>query len=295
MNLSTKIKLQVLKQTRRFKFYSRILKFNTPSFTKFSVAMSPNAQGYLEQLKDVGFFITEPKFIDLADYIDSEYFKKMDNDADLKNLLERRKMKNLSGGSIYESGQKQSWYASFQDPRFEELLFDKDLCSTFYNYFHRQPYYRDSVQLTRDVFGEDVSTRIASKFHLDYGLHQLSLVLLIHDITEKETHTLYALRSNRKYRFKETDSRWTYEDSDIEAKFETKKLLGKKGSVLVFDAGNGFHKISEMPNSSRKMFFLNITAGSNIIPNNLDSKQSWIGLQNQPDYIKAMFNKTYAT
>jgi hypothetical protein len=274
------------------KFYITVIKYTTPNLFKPHVPISEDAKVYLKELSEKGFFIMEEKFTALADYINKEYFENFDEGPLQKKLFEKRKIRDINSEGNRKTGNVLSWYVSFMDPKLEEILFHKDLCGIYYNYFRRQPYYRDSCHLTMDRFDADISPRVSSKYHLDQGVHQLSIILLLKDITINDTHTLYAEGSHKVYRPIETLDRNSFADSEVEKNWKLVDLHGKKGSLLVMDAGNGFHKIIEKPNSTRKMLFINVTAGSDIKPNKMDTVSGWQSLKKQELFIQRMFKKT---
>jgi hypothetical protein len=290
--ISNRINSQVKDVFSRAAFGGRIIRYNTPNLFQAELPLSDEGKSYLKDLKKKGYFVMPEKFNELADYVVEEYFQNADKGPRQAELFKRRKILDINPSDGKSIGRLLSWYVSFRDPRFKEILFNPELCGILCNFFRRQPYYRDAIHLTMDQFDEQVMLRRASKFHLDAGVHQLSVILALNDITEECTHTLYAEGSNTKYRYRETEDLHSFPDSWVEQNFTTTKLLAKKGSLVVFDAGNGFHKIVEKPNSIRKMLFINVTAGSNIKTSKLDSSAGWPELQQYPSYMRNMFSKT---
>ncbi len=278
----------------KIRFYSNVLKFNFPNLLRLSVKMSPAAENCLDEFRKNGFVKFNHAFPELADYIDKNYFIKYEKN-EIDPELFRTKMLidlNKTDGDKYKApGLVTSLYVSYKDPMFELLLCDKDLCSLLYNYFRRQPFYRNSLQLTKDQFSESIENRISSRYHLDGGFHQLTMIMYINDTTENDSHTKYATGSHKKYRFKAVMDRSSISDKWVEENFPINKIFGKKGEVFLFDAGNGFHKISEQPNSTRKLFFINITCGSHIQPSSVDKFGDIPYLSKQYSYIQNMFKK----
>jgi hypothetical protein len=281
----------------KLNFYTNILKFNFPNIFKPSVKISNEAQQNLNSLKENGYFIFYKKFEKLADYINKNYVEPYENTGKLDIHTQKDKfidIKKKYEGSLSKNDLDQmrlSLYLSYNDLNFAELLCNEDFTGIIYNYFKRQPYFRNQPHLVVDEFKDKTFTGISSKYHLDSNFHQLSLVLLLEDTTEFHTHTKYAVGSHKQYNYEHQLDRYSFEDEWVERTYRIDKLYGKKGSVIVFDAGNGYHKISEQPNSVRKMLFLNITCGSHIGKDKLDKKSELSYLNNVNSTASNFFNK----
>jgi len=162
---------------------------------------------------------------------------------------------------------------SLKDPLLAPLIFDPDILGAIQNFYKRQPYYRNQpfVQISEfkgDRHSNDVD--IQGKYHLD-GLHQISFMLLLNDITVKDTHMQYALKSHKKIRVMAAVDRYGFPDESIEQKYQIVDLVGKKGTLFIFDAGAGFHRAVYKSGTTRKIFHSNITPGYNIKNDKYDS------------------------
>ena len=278
-------------------FYSDVLKYNSPNIFKPSIKISEKANEDLTFFKKNGYFIFHKRFENLSDYINKNYVQEYETNNTINLKTQKDKfidVKKKYADSLSKNDLDQmrlSLYLSFNDPNFSELLCNEDLVGIFYNYFKRQPYIRNQPHLVVDEFKEKTFTGISSKYHLDSNFHQLSMVLLLDDTTEFHTHTKYAVGSHKKYNYNHQKDRYCFKDEWVEENYKIEKLFGKKGSVVVFDAGNGYHKISEQPNSVRKMLFLNITCGSHIGNDKFDKKSELAYLQNTPKVVSNFFNK----
>jgi len=151
-----------------------------------------------------------------------------------------------------------NYYASFNDKDLYDVFFDWDLLAAIYNYAGGQLYYRNSPILEDHAFnGSDkLNENVkewASLYHTDYHL-QLNVMLLLDDVDDDCTSTIYAQGSNSRNIFLQggkVDS--PKSDQLIEAhKYPCVKLTGKKGDILIMDTG-GFHKANFIQGSRRRM------------------------------------------
>ncbi len=278
-------------------FYRDVLRYNFPNLLKSSVPISSEAEKCLSEFRKNGYITFIHKFEELADYIDKEYFIKYEQNQLDENLFKQKRIIDLNardGDKYRRTGLETSLYISYRDPMFEQLLCNKDLASLLYNYFKRQPYYRNPVHLTKDSFSREIIGRTSSKYHLDGGFHQLTIILSVNDTEENDTHTKYASGSHKKYRYKSVADRDSISESWVEQNWPITRIVGKKGSVHVFDAGNGFHKLSEQLNSTRKLFFINVTCGSHIQLAVNDKLEDIAYLKDKPLLIQNMFKKVCA-
>jgi dihydroxyacid dehydratase/phosphogluconate dehydratase len=116
----------------------------------------------------------------------------------------------------------------------------------------------------------DNENDIAGKWHIDGGLNQITFMLLVNDIDEKDTHMQFALKSTHE-NHKELD-RWNIKDSDIESKYEITHCIGKAGTLYVFQGGLGYHRAVYKPNSTRSIFHANFTTGHDIQNNHWEDE-----------------------
>lgn len=104
------------------------------------------------------------------------------------------------------------------------------------------------------------------KFHTDRFM-QFSLMLLLEDVLEDQTHMEYCKKSHKRdnfdlvihKNFKEC------EEHIKKNKFEIMKVIGKKGDAFLFNT-TGIHKANYILQSKRSIFHLNFTNGHNLFP-----------------------------
>ncbi len=142
-----------------------------------------------------------------------------------------------------------------------EFLWDHVLNRELYDlirgYYGRGFHLRNNPTIEFSYAGE---VNDAQKFHLDWGLQQISLMVNLSDVSPTSTHMAYLLGSNRKYYFSQL-----HRDSDrckrMVAKFSSAYLdnyettVGDADSAFVFDAGNGLHR--QVGGGERIMLHLN--------------------------------------
>ncbi|MFI5149128.1 MAG: hypothetical protein ACHQRM_05300 [Bacteroidia bacterium] len=281
-------------------YYGRALRYNFPNILKPSVPINIRAAKLLEEFKENGFFKLDQTFVETAELIEHDYLNKhlsgeLDKELYKKGLIFDFMSTPAETKRYLELGIEASIYISVSDSRFESLLCNEDLCSILYNYFKRQPYYRGPIHVKQDNFEDKIKLNIASKYHLDSCMHQLTFILFLCDVDEDVTHTLYAKGSHKKYWFKQDMDRYKFKDSWVEENWPIIPIFGKKGDLMIFDAGNGFHKVTERLHSTRKLAWMNITCGSDLKPGILKDKLSDVKyLEGKPAHIKKMFTKIFA-
>ncbi len=129
-----------------------------------------------------------------------------------------------------------------------EFLWDHVLTKELYDLIH--VYYGKGFYLRNNPtieFSYDGEVSDAQKFHLDWGLQQISLMVNLSDVSSASTHMAYLVGSNRKYYFSQL-----HRDSDrckrMVAEFSSahpdnyETTVGDADSAFIFDAGNGLHR-----------------------------------------------------
>ena len=262
----------------------------TPYLRKPTVALSEQGKSYLQELTKSGIIKIDNRFRDVADYLSDELLDNVDNAKKNKTIV-RDLIAGMKGRS-QEMGVTFASNISMKDPRLAPMIFDPDILGAIHNFYKRQPYYRNQpmVQVNQFIGLHDSNdVDIQGKFHLD-ELHQISFMLLLNDITIDDTHMQYALESHKKVRVMAGVNRYGYPDKDIQDKFQIMDLVGKKGTLFVFDAGAGFHRAVYKSGTTRKIFHSNITPGYNIKDEQFDSWDT-DELNGYADYVRNTINK----
>ena len=139
-----------------------------------------------------------------------------------------------------------------------------------YKYYGRQPYYRNSPLIYKIQWDGKSELLYSGNFHVD-RLHQLSIMLLLNDLTERDTHMEYALRSHKK---RLRLDHFSDDEKSVQSKYEVAHLTGPKGTLYLFDSG-GIHRAHVIPNSARVVLHLNVNPGHHIEPQRYDMNSNW--------------------
>ena len=229
-------------------------------------------------LKYDGITKIEGKFTYVADYLNKEFGQLLDG----KEESHEKVLKNLS--NIFKSGRKRFYLISFKDEILESMFFDKNIISAIYNLYRHQPYYRSYPQLEYNSYNDDIEKDIASIFHIDRGIFQLSFQLLLNDINENDTHLQYAVGSMKN---RIDIDRYSFSQKKIPNKYKIRNAIGKKGTLYIFNAGTGLHRANYKNGSIRKNLFINMTIGDSIEKNYIyENLNEYMKEKNYPDFIK---------
>lgn len=256
--------------------------FYTPDSNRPSVDISSEGRGWQSQLEENGIVVLEGKFPELADYLEAEYFSRLNGEMPMGGfphlkpdpVTERTKNMGTRTGRI-----------DFSDRKLDPILFDADLLGIIYNYYRRQPFYRHRPTLAANqaTSGDFAKQEIQTKYHIDL-FRQVSFMFLCNDVTVDDTHLQYAAGSHTEWR-KNWD-RFSYTDEDIEKRYRIIDAVGPKGTLIVFDAGSGYHRGLHKPNTVRKILHTNITTGHYLNVEESLPRSDWAALSGKPEYVR---------
>jgi len=265
--------------------FLRLSRHYIPNLMAPTVPMSANAGRLLATLKSDGIIRIDNKFAELAGHIDDCYFARLEgripNDGfDNRELflIDSNVPKYREGGTEIRAN------ISFKDPKLAPLFFDSDLTAVLYNFYRRQPFLRNYPVLQKIAYKGDKASLENGRFHVDH-LHQVTIMFLICDLTERDTHMQYAIASHKKLRIP-----GSYGTEDVEANFRIYDLIGKKGTVFMFDAG-GIHRAKYMQGTVRKMMTINFTTGHDIVDMRYDKLENWPHFNEFPTHIQRLLEK----
>lgn len=251
--------------------------------------LEPPFQEALRSLREHGYCHLD-LFGDLADHILSEVFEK----AATGDFNDPRILKNVQKPEDLKMGRKMAVEISYKDEKWKDFFFHPQLVSLLYNYYRRQPYYRNYPWLVmhqNDDSNLDWKNNpvFQGKYHLDQGKHQVSYILLLNDLGENDTRLQFAKDSHKVDHF--SMDRNDYPDEMIEEKYEIVNCIGPKGRLYIFDAGNGFHRAKYFEGSTRKILHCNFTTGHSIVPTQHEDLKQWEWLRSQPEFIQKTVEK----
>ena len=246
-------------------------KYLQPKYKNSNNFITSKIAPKLMELRDNGITKFEKKYEEYANYINNyyvPYLEKQENHFEHSRYL-------VNTQSISELERPFNSDFLLNEPFLRKLFFDKDLMSLLKGYFMRQPFIRNNPVISRvNYTGKGLSP--ADKFHLDGGLHQISFMMLLNDISENDSHMEYALKTNNQLLNRRNFlERHPANSSYIRDKYNIFKLTGKAGDLFVFDAGNGFHRANLIPGTSRTVLHMNITTGYGIIESSFNKKEDF--------------------
>ncbi len=270
-----------------------VLRYTFPNLLRPAVPLSEKGRQWLAVLRRDGIVRVEEKaFQEVAEYLDQAYFaplERPDGFSKVKLLHPDLFVLDANKQDYRRYGTEIGAKISFKDPTLTPLFFDPYLTGVIYNYYRRQPYYRNQPFLQKISYDGKATPNTNSNWHTDY-LHQLSVMLLVSDVTKQDTHMEYASGSHRRI--------WPVgnrpEGIVAEHRWPLFDAVGPKGTLFLFDAG-GIHRAKYIGGSSRKILHLNITTGHHIIGERLDRMDTWKALDSYPVYARQMMERIGAT
>jgi len=230
--------------------------YYTPNPIRPSVPISTTAEKNLRELRERGVTIM-PGFEAVADHIQKVYFDPLErrgrNDVD---FIDTGAREDISGTTNIR--------ASYKDPGLAPMLFNPDVCGVLYNYYKRQPYYREQPWAVYNGRKDDMpleefyKTEVAAKYHTDF-YRQITMMLIVNDLTIKDTHLQFAVGSHRGERH--PWNRFAYKEEDVEKRYKIFDCVGPKGSLIIMDAGAGLHRGFHVKGTVRKTLQAVVTTG----------------------------------
>lgn len=154
-------------------------------------------------------------------------------------------------------------YISIDDVVIREFIQNNELINTLSLLFNKKIYLRNDPLIQVLNTSEKLTN---GKFHTDRFM-QYSLMLLLEDVSENQTHMEYCKKSHKRDKFdfiihknfKECEKHIKKND------FEIVKVIGKKGDAFLFNT-TGIHRAKYIFQSRRSIFHLNFTNGHNLYP-----------------------------
>lgn len=276
--------------------------YATPAFHAVQVALSSRAQAWFDILSRDGMVRIEgePEFERIANYLESTYFHKIEESHG--QLLGGQKpvfpfgdssrfIQDLNKSPLKNAGTEINCSISFADAACSALFFNEDLASILYKYYGRQPYYRNQPLIQKVATNSGINPEAPpltnGNFHVDH-LRQVSFMLLVSDVTERDTHMQYCIGSHKRNLLRE-GIEMSFDECKAKLNdYSIVKCTGKKGTLFVFDT-SGIHRGTYMPDSVRKILHLNITTGHHR-DGFIDHKKSVAIPDSLPEHVKRMFS-----
>ena len=171
-----------------------------------------------------------------------------------------------------------SRYLTLNDAKILNFITSQEISNIIYPYLGRHFFLRNNPTVNQIIAKKD--NWGTSIIHND-RFHQISLMLLLEDITEADTHMEYLAKTHKLNIF---DDLHPYPNSSqVKEKIKNTdkriKLIGEKGTAFLFDS-IGLHRTVLKKNTSRTIFHLNFTAGHNLY-SFLDKDINFDGIENK--------------
>lgn len=184
-----------------------------------------------KQFRGNGFIQTETKGLAeyLADYVNNP--EKLESDGAGEFTVLTRNEYGIKSIAIDSN-------ADF----LHQFVFTRKLYDLLRAYYGREFYLRNNPTLEFNYPGE---TTDAQKFHLDWGLRQVSAMFNLIEIDKASTHMEYLEGANRYYYFSQPsrdDPSEIKRIRKIQKKCKVATTLGSRDTVNLFDAGCGYHR-----------------------------------------------------
>lgn len=264
--------------------------YYTPDKHRPSVPISADAEKHLSELREKGITAI-PGFGAVADHLESAYFSVMEGDKPRVP----RPFEVITLGSRAEASNTINYRLFFNDPGLAPLVFNPDVCGILYNYYQRQPFYRQQPWAIKNAMAADTSqdefsrAEVSAKFHIDC-YRQITLMLLVNELSVNDTHLQFAVGSHKSTHH--PWDRYKHNDPDIARNYPIFDAVGPKGTLIIMDAGCGIHRGLHKRGSVRKTLQLVVTTGHYL---NLEEPKmttaDWPLLNDYPDHVRHMMDR----
>jgi hypothetical protein len=198
-------------------------------------------------------------------------------------------------GPREEASGSMSCRVSYKDPDLAPLLFDADVCGILYNYYQRQPFYRQQPWVIKNALTAEMSLEefskleVSAKFHVDC-YRQITMMLLVNDLTVEDTHLQFAVGSHKFTRH--SWDRYKYAEEDVLGRYPIFDAVGPKGTLIIMDAGSGLHRGLHKKGTVRKSLQVVVTTGHYY---NLDEPKmtasDWPALARYPEHVRHLMDQ----
>jgi len=215
--------------------------------------LDSKAYDYVKKLKDEGLVVFDSAHPELADYINIKY----------KHFFD----------SIKPSDQYENLMLNNFDNKLSQLIANPLYLSIMAGYYNnRQPYLRGApaIKCTSPI-SPRVPTRellnARSKFNCDWHydtVNMLQIHFFLHDLTDRDTHMLLALKTHLHHRVNLTSKDYCYSDEYINDHYKIMPIVGKKGTVVIWDS-NAIHCANLIPQKARSFIQVLYSPGNDML------------------------------
>jgi len=277
-----------------------IIRYGTPSITSRFVDLNSSSEEHLNQLFETGMLkFNNDMTSKVASHIQEFYFDKLKSDPseDYKNenwmgvselfTINNFREEYVQKGITYQA------YISFLDPGLLPLITDPEILGVITKYLNRQPYFRNQPKIQEIDYKSGVKLS-NGLFHVDH-YRQISMMLLVSDVTMNDTHMEYYQGSNNRNMIKEGVNLSPDSCAQRVSGLNNDDIfhcIGKAGTLFVFDT-SGFHRANYKAGNLRRILHLNINSGHHLSKFH-DVKEDITSMLNPlktKRYIRNFFNR----
>lgn len=253
---------------------------------KIKPELSPESKQCLLQLRENGVV---------------KYHKTFTNEAvKLQDSFIKNKICNSSTWSVNDITAKKFniryWqYVSLTNEDVFRIFLESEIIPIICAYYKSNAYFRRiPFMKSQEYIGG--KKQISAVYHMDANINQIGVQVLLNDITEKETHMVYLNGSHKRFvgnyaRPNLTSPNLLIKEKKLETKYSKTKLVGMKGSVFIFDNGNGLHKGNMINNTRRDILQVSFSRGDYQV-RNIDKEKYPRKLKNNLTEKKKLFKES---
>ena len=128
---------------------------------------------------------------------------------------------------------------------FEDIIFDENLHKFLNMTFKSKFWFRNNPLHQIDNQKHRINNSTEGLFHIDNGLRQISIMILLNDIDTSSSHMEYIKESHKDNyysRVSRHNPKFINKTQRYLKNNKSLKLTGKRGTAYIFDAGNGIHR-----------------------------------------------------
>ena len=212
---------------------------------------------------------------------EADYLKKAYVDGVTEPLLSEAGVAAVDNERAAKAGNTKWTYVSFTDPVLMRLLLNDDVIKLVESYYGAQPYFRRMPFIKQTIFQAHHQPDISTVYHIDQGKHFVGVMFLLSDLTERDSHMKFLLGTHKfvenDFRFSPDDPRNQELDKQLERDYAVFPLVGQKGTMFVYDNGNGIHKGQMVLGTTRNVMQATFSRGDHevkpkdreLLPDNL--------------------------
>lgn len=239
--------------------------------TKKTVLNSSDWEPSTSQIIKEGIAVAPRLFKEEADYLLNAY---IDNSVEPQISVEEGVV-NVSEERGATVGNPVWKYVSLTDPVLQSIVLSPELLTLIHSYYGTQPYLRRMPFIKQNSMQKHHDADISSVYHIDQSKHFVSVMLLLSDLTENDSHMRFLAGTHQieqpDFRLQPNDPKNKDLEEELLSKYDVVPLVGPKGTMFIYDNGNGIHKGHMSIGTTRNVMQATFSRGDHITkPRDLD-------------------------